>query len=117
MTHDPYVPAVDGAPLLDEVSSSGLPLVVFSHGLGGNRTMYSSLLLQWASEGYFVAAVEHKDHSACATFNVSAEGAQEWFYNRPIAKGEEEFPIRQKQVSSLGWIPPIPSWQDILSVE
>ena len=55
MTHDPYVPAVDGAPLIEASSSgqSGLPLVVFSHGLGGNRTMYSSLLCHWASEGRY----------------------------------------------------------------
>jgi len=101
-THDPYMPAVEGAPLIQsqnlKTSRGCHPLVVFSHGMGGNRTMYSTLLCQLASEGYFVAAVEHKDHSAVATFNVDADGNLEWFYNRTIGKDEEELPIRQKQV-------------------
>ena len=50
-----------------------MPLVVFSHGLGGSRAVYSTILSEMASQGYFVAAVEHKDGSAAVTFNVDQE--------------------------------------------
>lgn len=44
------------------------PLMVFSHGLGGTRTMYSSLCGEFASYGYIVCAVEHRDGSSPRTY-------------------------------------------------
>ncbi|CEH18244.1 Phospholipase A2 (platelet-activating factor acetylhydrolase in humans) [Ceraceosorus bombacis] len=43
------------------------PIGVFSHGLGGTRTTYSSYLSALASEGFVVAAVEHRDLTAPST--------------------------------------------------
>jgi platelet-activating factor acetylhydrolase len=37
------------------------PVVAFSHGVGGHRSMYSALCTYLASHGFVVAAVEHTD--------------------------------------------------------
>ena len=55
------IPAVRDAPLLSR--NSPYPVVVFSHGLGGNANAYSSICGNLASCGAVVFAPEHRDGS------------------------------------------------------
>uniref|UniRef100_A0A8R1DE88 1-alkyl-2-acetylglycerophosphocholine esterase n=1 Tax=Caenorhabditis japonica TaxID=281687 RepID=A0A8R1DE88_CAEJA len=78
------------------------PIVVFSHGLGGSRTFYSTYCTSLASHGYVVAAVEHRDQSACWTYQLTEKNGE--LVEQPIKikiieKNEKnEFKIRNQQV-------------------
>lgn len=63
---DVYVPVLWQAPLIE--NNSVFPVVVFTHGLGGNRTTYSTICSDIASHGYIVAVLEHRDGSASTTY-------------------------------------------------
>lgn len=52
------------------------PLMMFSHGLGGTKTAYSSLCGEFASYGFVVCALEHRDGSGPRTFVNRAEAAK-----------------------------------------
>lgn len=67
----------DGAPEEPE-----FPLLLFSHGLGGTRTCYSTMCTEFASYGFVVCAVEHRDGSGPRTIvnhpkpRESSEGSE-----------------------------------------
>jgi len=54
-----HIPAIPNAPLIEN-DGTRLPCLVFSHGLGGNRLMYSTYCCELASQGCLVAMVEHR---------------------------------------------------------
>ena len=59
----------------DQPEEPSFPLVMFSHGMGGSRTTYSSVCGEFASYGFVVCAVEHRDGSGARTFiNHPLEG-------------------------------------------
>ncbi|XP_014662114.1 PREDICTED: platelet-activating factor acetylhydrolase-like isoform X1 [Priapulus caudatus] len=105
------VPVVWQAPILRE-DGRKFPVVIFSHGLGGNRTTYSYLCMDLASHGFVVAALEHRDQSAGATYFYNKHNMsqvddsddeaplvmeEEWLpYYRPT-KEDDEFEIRSDQ--------------------
>lgn len=109
------IPAYLDAPFK---SNEKCPMIIFSHGLGAFRTLYSAICAEMASQGFIVASVEHRDQSASATYyfcekpesersNASltkSSGAtqqnlvKEWMYYRALQHGESEFPLRNKQV-------------------
>jgi predicted dienelactone hydrolase len=47
------------------------PLIVFSHGYGGNARGYVGMATHWASYGYVVIRANHRDTSRIADLNVS----------------------------------------------
>lgn len=61
------VPVVENGALLLP-SADRYPLLVFSHGLGAYRSVYSTICTEFASRGFVVAAVEHRDNSAAMSF-------------------------------------------------
>ena len=57
-----------GKPPPGEPKKPCFPLLIFSHGLGGTRTTYSSVCGEFASYGFVVVAIEHRDGSGPRTF-------------------------------------------------
>ncbi|EPY76613.1 hypothetical protein CB1_001402117 [Camelus ferus] len=85
--------------------------------VASERTIYSAVGIDLASYGFIVAAVEHRDESASATYyfrdQTAAEtGNKTWLYIRTLKRGDEEFPLRNEQVrqrakecsQALDWI-------------
>ncbi|KAK9411025.1 platelet-activating factor acetylhydrolase [Crotalus adamanteus] len=85
------------------------PLIIFSHGLGGFRTLYSAICIEMASRGFVVAAVEHRDQSSSATYYYKEDPTigikrkppalhKEWIFYRKLKPDENEFSLRRQQV-------------------
>jgi len=90
-----FCPTIKNAEISKE---SKWPLVVFSHGLGTARFAYSRLCSDLASHGLVVAAVEHRDGSAAATFVVEEEQKKTWIPYRKILETEKEYTVRNEQL-------------------
>ncbi|KAJ3245098.1 Platelet-activating factor acetylhydrolase [Chytriomyces hyalinus] len=73
-----------------------MPVAVFSHGLGGNQTTYSDLCGTFASRGFLVLSIEHRDRSA----SVSAKSnyTEKIDYQKPPKDEEESRQFRSSQV-------------------
>ncbi|XP_066561619.1 platelet-activating factor acetylhydrolase isoform X2 [Amia ocellicauda] len=90
--------------------SGKYPVIIFSHGLGAFRSLYSGICTEIASQGFIVAAVEHRDGSSSATYYYKDKSSTEnssssvsnleetWLYYRALQPTEPEFQLRNKQV-------------------
>ncbi|MEW5311473.1 MAG: hypothetical protein WDW38_003186 [Sanguina aurantia] len=70
---------------------SKMPIILFSHGLGGTRNSYSRLCSEWASQGFMVVSMEHTDGSGSAVRvpYLAADGTTirtKWLYYDGISK-------------------------------
>ena len=74
------------------------PLVVFSHGLGAARFIYSQLCSDLASQGFIVIAPEHQDGSACLSYQIDNAGQKWKIPHRRIEVHENEYFVRHGQV-------------------
>ncbi|GBM21600.1 Platelet-activating factor acetylhydrolase [Araneus ventricosus] len=113
---DIHTPAAWDAPPL-RLPGHRFPVIIFSHGLGGCRTTYTTFCLEFASQGFIVAALEHRDYSACMSFyfecqetTVSSQQPEsgirdatkhlvkKWMLFQKVKSGKGEYAIRNQQV-------------------
>eukprot|EP01006_Ploeotia_vitrea_P047957 TRINITY_DN67179_c8_g5_i1.p1 TRINITY_DN67179_c8_g5~~TRINITY_DN67179_c8_g5_i1.p1 ORF type:complete len:459 (-),score=194.60 TRINITY_DN67179_c8_g5_i1:1523-2899(-) len=106
--HNFQIPAGRNAPLVRRQECDKLPVIVFSHGLGATPCCYHATMLELASHGYLVAAVEHNDRSSAMIRMRDGEVR----YYTPLADLKEqrqatEYEVRHAQlmhrVSEVAW--------------
>jgi len=96
LANNPRIPVIHQAQALQK----RFPLVVFSHGLGCNRYSYSKICYDLCSEGFFVAAVEHREGSAGFSRYISAGETYEIEHLKLGGREtlDEEYTIRNSQI-------------------
>lgn len=76
-------------------SDGGMPLLVYSHGYGGNMDMATYFFRTMASKGIIVAAVEHTDGTASST--VLPDGSERMF-NEYFMTGRQQLTRRASEL-------------------
>ncbi|CAH1773780.1 unnamed protein product [Owenia fusiformis] len=101
---DVYAPVLWQASIL---RGHKYPVIVFSHGMGGNRTTNTTLLMDVASYGFVVAAIEHRDGSASMTYHLKdsfnnnvGETRGEHFHRLPSFTHDAEW-LKYEKISPL----------------
>lgn len=95
-----YVPVIYGAKVKpDKIFKT----IIFSHGLGGHRFLYTGTCIELASQGFVVFATEHRDESPCRTYyyknKSDVEKDKKTFIEHSVVKlGNDHYKIRNGQV-------------------
>jgi platelet-activating factor acetylhydrolase len=92
------IPAMENAPPISP-PAAGLPVMIFSHGLGGSRNTYSQWCGSIASYGVVVAAIEHRDGSAPVSVVHAGSKSQFTVPYRRITDSEQNMVYRTSQVA------------------
>jgi len=94
------IPASEGAPPAKPQPNARLPVMIFSHGLGGSRNAYSQWCGSMASHGIFVAAIEHRDGSApISVVNAGTKKQSTVPYRRILEYNDETKDLRTSQLA------------------
>ncbi|KAF2273441.1 uncharacterized protein EI97DRAFT_404321 [Westerdykella ornata] len=81
-----------GPPPPGQPDEPQFPVMFFSHGLGGTRTAYSSMCGEFASYGFVVCAVEHRDGSGPRTFVNHRRGPDGSVDQHPVSEKVDHWP-------------------------
>jgi platelet-activating factor acetylhydrolase len=103
-------PATKDAPLATPPRALGKwPLLLFSHGVGCSRLMYSALCGELAARGYVVACVEHRDGTSPSSTVMARDGSRrtldwlewsdlEWPALAPDRQPTDDTTLRHEQI-------------------
>ncbi len=75
----PFAPEVAQDAVRDAAAETAepRPLIVFSHGFGGERRQTTHLCTHWASHGYVVAAMDHVGNTTVDMMQMATAGAEQ----------------------------------------
>ena len=110
------VRAVDNAEVAKpDDGTTGLPMVIYSHGLGGIPETYTVQACELASRGFVVFMPYHNDRSACLSVLPDGRRIE---YESPAGKNEKKFRSAQlvKRVKELTFLMEYVSAADITTL-
>jgi predicted dienelactone hydrolase len=74
--------------------ASPLPVIVFSHGLGGSRLGYESLAQAWATRGYVVVLPSHRENVPLGVAEVEQPSVAEMRAMKEAIGDPQNWPLR-----------------------